>query len=797
MFSRKALPGRKVLPDRKLLPCWIAVSCVLPLAIVLSSCDRDPKVARVKYVANGNKYFAKGKFKEASIMYRRALQKDLRYGEAWYRLGLTNLRLQEFGEARKDFLRAMDLDPANLDAIVKTADLDLAAALVSPKQKDKAVADLKDLVATLKKRSPENYDYYRLAGYLALFDKDSPGAIENFKKANTVKPEQSDLVLILVQTLLSDGKPDEAEKYARAHIAKVKTYGPMYDVLYTSFVRQKRLDDAENILKEKIANNPKEGPYLTQLALHYALTNRKPDMEATLHRLIADPATFPNGHQLAGDLYFQLHDLDNAYGQYAAGEKESPKQHRLYTTRMIEVLTQQRKIPEATKLAEQLVKEDPKDPDAISMHATLELQDSDKAKAKQVVAELQPLVVKYPNRAAVHFNLGRAYMIQGDPGSREQARLQMEEALKIRPNYAQAKYFLAELALDRGDSAKALQLADDFLTLDKNNLGIQLVRAKALIGINEKEKSREQLNAILHTVNPSSSLGAKSVWMESKYLLGALDLDHKNYPEALSEFEEIKKAGNPNGILGIVEVQVAQRKFDEAEKSIREQLSLTPDRQDFQIALANIQVYAKKYKEAEATILKVIEKNPKNPALYTKLGETRRRFGDNPGAIAAFKQAHDLAPNEIAPLLQLAMAYDETGRNEEARRYYEEVLKINPDQYQALNNLAYLKADAGVDLDQALTFAQRAEQANPNNLDIKDTVGFIYYRKNLTDESIRMLRELVAQRPERATFHLHLAMAYFQKGDKGQARKELDAATRYSPSEKEQLRIKELNSKLG
>jgi tetratricopeptide (TPR) repeat protein len=772
-------------------------SFLLPLVLVLAGCDRDPKVARVKYVNNGNKYFDKGKFKEASIMYRRALQKDLRYGEAWYRLGLTNLRLADFAEARKDFLRTMELDPANLDAIVKASDIDLALAFVNIKQRPQAVADLKDMVSTLKKRAPQNFDFYRLEGYVALLEKDPSTAIENFKKANSIKPEQPDLVLILVQTLMADGKTEEAEKYARAQLAKTKNYGPLYDVLYSSFVRQKRLGDAETILKEKVASNPKDGNVLVQLALFYAQTNRKSDMQTTLGRLTSDQKTFPNAHQLAGDLYYQLRDFDDAYQQFSQGEKENPKQHRLFSTRMVEVLASQNKVPEATALSAQLMKEDPKDPEATSIHATLQLQENDKAKAKQVISDLQPLVVKFPKNAVVHFNLARAYLIQGDPASNEQARIHLEETLKIRPQELQAKYFLALLSLNKQDYSKALQIADDILTTDKTNVRVEMIRAKALIGISEKEKSREQLNAILSSINASSTGNAKAVWTEAKYLLGALDLDHKNYADALSEFEEVRKTGSPNGLIGIVEVKVSQKKFDEAETLIRDQLKMTPDRQDFQVALANIQVDARKYKEAIDTLQKLIDKNPKNPAMLTRLGETKRLTGDNPGAIAAFKQAHDLAPNEITPLLEMAMAYDDTGRNEEARRYYEEVLKINPDQFQALNNLAYLKADEGVDLDQALTFAQRAEQANPNNLDIRDTVGYIYYRKNLTDDSIRMLKELVTQRPERATFHLHLAMAYYQKGDKGQAKRELDAASRYTPSEKELHRIKELSAKLG
>src|SRR3981081_4666836 len=99
---------------------------------VLASCSRDPEVAAQKYISNGNKYFDRGKYKEASIMYRRALQKNLRSGEAWYRLGLTNLKIGQsglIGEARRNFLRAVDLDKANKndDAVAKLADIDLLA----------------------------------------------------------------------------------------------------------------------------------------------------------------------------------------------------------------------------------------------------------------------------------------------------------------------------------------------------------------------------------------------------------------------------------------------------------------------------------------------------------------------------------------------------------------------------------------------------------------------------------------------------------------------------------------------
>src|ERR1035438_10446303 len=67
--------------------------------ILLVACNRDPRVVSRKYVDSGNKYFDKGKYKEASIMYRRALTKDMRTAQRWYRLGLTNMKLRIPGEA--------------------------------------------------------------------------------------------------------------------------------------------------------------------------------------------------------------------------------------------------------------------------------------------------------------------------------------------------------------------------------------------------------------------------------------------------------------------------------------------------------------------------------------------------------------------------------------------------------------------------------------------------------------------------------------------------------------------------
>jgi Flp pilus assembly protein TadD len=179
------------------------------------------------------------------------------------------------------------------------------------------------------------------------------------------------------------------------------------------------------------------------------------------------------------------------------------------------------------------------------------------------------------------------------------------------------------------------------------------------------------------------------------------------------------------------------------------------------------------------------------------MGEAKLSGGDIPGALAAFQTARQLRPTDARASLDLALLYDRTGRWEQARGEYEIVIQLQPENATALNNLAYLEAEQGVNLDQALAQAQRARQKLPGDLDVEDTLALVYIRKNLTSDGIRMLRDLVVQKPDSAPFHLHLALALYQKGDRPSAKRELESARRHQPTAKEQNQIRELLAKVG
>ena len=222
-----------------------------------------------------------------------------------------------------------------------------------------------------------------------------------------------------------------------------------------------------------------------------------------------------------------------------------------------------------------------------------------------------------------------------------------------------------------------------------------------------------------------------------------------------------------------------------------------PQRADYRRALAGVYFRVGRYQESAAEYQALIGVDPLAGELEIRVGECKAQLRDFRGAAAAFERARELAPQDPAPRLNLAILYDRTGYPAEARRAYEEVLGIQPDNSTALNNLAYLDAEAGLDLDQALAYAQRARRARPDDLDVQDTLGFVYIQKNLTDDGLRVLRDVVNRKPENPTFRLHLALALYQKGERALAKKELQAALRSRPDDKEQGKIRALLAKVA
>ena len=106
------------------------VSAVMA-AVAMVSCG-DSEASKRRLVEAGNKYYQSGKYREASIIYRKVIQKDPRYGEAYYRLALNEMKAGRYGDALRALRRASELQPGNEDAHTRLGDLYLALYLSDP-----------------------------------------------------------------------------------------------------------------------------------------------------------------------------------------------------------------------------------------------------------------------------------------------------------------------------------------------------------------------------------------------------------------------------------------------------------------------------------------------------------------------------------------------------------------------------------------------------------------------------------------------------------------------------------------
>src|SRR5260370_12398548 len=77
-------------------------TCAVLSLLANAACSRSPK----SYVDKGVRFAAEGKLDEAVLNFRKAIQKNAAYGEAYLALGKAQLGMRDVAEAYSSFLTA-------------------------------------------------------------------------------------------------------------------------------------------------------------------------------------------------------------------------------------------------------------------------------------------------------------------------------------------------------------------------------------------------------------------------------------------------------------------------------------------------------------------------------------------------------------------------------------------------------------------------------------------------------------------------------------------------------------------
>lgn len=134
---------------------------------------------------------------------------------------------------------------------------------------------------------------------------------------------------------------------------------------------------------------------------------------------------------------------------------------------------------------------------------------------------------------------------------------------------------------------------------------------------------------------------------------------------------------------------------------------------------------------------------PNNPAYLASLGDAYAFAGELPSALAAYKQAADLAPTEAA---------------------YWRMLAAFCAQYH------FAETETGIPA------AQRALKLAPDEAASYDLLGWMYLAAGQHDEAEKNLLEALRLDPDDAAAHLHLGMTYLELNRLDEARQQLSLA---------------------
>ena len=754
--------------------------CISAILVLLSStaCNVSPEALTKK----ADKFYAAGKYAEAELNYKKAIQKDSNYGEAYVGLALAQLQTLKTREAYENMSRAADLLPNRADVKIRLANFALALYLSDSKHPVNLYNQLKQLSNDLLAKDPNSYDGLRIKGHLAAVENKTRDAVEFFRKANRVRPNQPEIIISLSQGLFKLKEDAEAEKDAWDLINSNKIYSQIYDVLYQHYIFAGRLAEAEKVMQAKVANNPKTGRYLIQLASHYYAFGKKGEMEASLHKLLDHPQDFPDAHVLVGDFYSDIGKLDEARHEFEQGAKENPKQAQLYQKRITNLLIAQGNKDAALQEVDKMVAADPKNASIQSVKAGMLLKSGDGDKIDAAVRSLTEVVTNKPSDPIARYNLGRALMAQGNLSL---AAGQFEESIKLRPALVPPRFHLATIGIETHRFDQTLRYSNDILSLQPNDPQARLLRAMAEQGLDRLKEAREDLDKLLKD---------QPKFLDAQLQLGFLNIREKRLREATELFQKLYQPGSQDvrPLEALVEAYMLGGQPDKALQLLNDELKKTPDASAIRMNLAATAARAGKVDLAIEQYQQLAANNPKVAQLQFYLGELYDQKGEKDRALASLQKAQQLDPKNITIAMRLTSELDQAGRKEESMAVYRQLLKLQPDNPMAMNNLAFLMADSGKNLEEALKMAQQAKQKMPNQPVVDDTIGWIYLKKGMPQSALQVFGTLTRQQPANPTYHYHYGLSLLKHGEKQKGEIELQIALASHPSKGEEQQIREL-----
>jgi tetratricopeptide (TPR) repeat protein len=735
---------------------------IVLIASCFLGCSRDPNVRKRKYFESGQRYYDKGKYKEAAIQFTNATQIDPNYAEAHYQLAQTALKTQNWNVAYQELDKTVQLQPDNLQA-----HLDLANLLIIGREYQQSQEHIDIVLA----KDPRNAQAHSVEANLKDRQNDTNGALQEMQKAIELAPDRWDSYLNLALLQVKMNLADAAETSFKKAIS-LNSQATSAELALGYFYQQRnRATDAEQTFRHAMQVDSKNADPRAALARLYISQGKKAEAEQLLKQTKSDLPDNPAAYRMLGDYYFAMGDVDKAVAEYASLHQQHSSDLQVKKN-YIQILILRGRLDEANKLNDEILKNAAADSEALIYRGQIQVRQGHPSQAAE---SLQQALNSDTENPIAHYHLGVAF---DQMGNLARAESEWREAVRLNPGLVDAQKALAAAEMRRNDWEALNGTAGHLVETQPGNPDGYVLRAMAEINRGQESKGEGDIRKAIE-IAPQSPVG---------YIhLGNLRARQKQYAEAQKAYEQAleKDANASDALAGIVNTFLSQNQPQKAVTRIQAQLAKQPSNSNYHFLLGAVLFNNKDLKGAEAELRRSVDLDKSNAEAQIKLGQVQTAQGQVDQAISTYQAYIADNPRDIRFYILTGELYESKKDWAKAKDVYQKVLQIQPDNPLASNNLAYVMLQEGGNVDMALSMAQVARRGMPQSPNAADTLGWAYYKKGAYGSALDLFKEAVKlnkDNSDEAVFHYHLGLAYAKTDQRALAKQQFERALKINPT---------------
>jgi tetratricopeptide (TPR) repeat protein len=725
-------------------------------ALMASSCS-NPETAKVRHLERGNQYAAEKRDEFAVVEYASAVKIDPKYGEARLKLAETYERLNNPRAAFPEYLRAADALPDDRNAQIKATQI----LLVSGRFEDAKVR-----AAEILKKNPRDVEVLLLHANTLVGLRDPAGAIAQIEEALKVNPNSTAAFIDLGAVRMQSGEATAAEAAFRKAIelapASVDAKLSLANFLWAA----ERAPEAEAILKEALAKEPQNLLANHMLAVLYVATRRTMEAEQPF-KVVAEISKTPAARFQLADYYVSVGRSKDAISLLTP-LSAAPATFAEAESRLAAMDYSEGRTAEAHKRLDAVLKRIPTHAPVLVIKTQWLTTEH---KLDEALDSARAAVAADPQSAAAHFALAVVHDRRSEVAA---ATKSYSEVLRLNPLAVAAQVELSRLSLSSGDQTGALRYAEGARQMEPSNADARVALARSLIAAGNLARAEAEIADLLK--------GAPNVAVVHS-LNGTLQASRNNVAAAKRSFEQALEItpGFLEALAGLTYLDLTAKNQAGAIARLDAEVIKQPTSAPLLALLARAHNIAGDEAKAEQALRRAVSADPRFTTGYAVLAQLYRRQGRLDQARAELESVVERDPSAIGARTMVGMLLEAQGKREEARKSYEVTVKYTENAPFAANNLAFIYAEQGTNLDVALQLATSAKQGLPDDPSVDDTLGWVYYKKDMVSLALRPLQDSLRKRPDVPEVLYHLGMTYAKLGDKAKARETLERALKLNP----------------